>query len=348
MLGDRPLPMTASGSRHGLFRFAAPALIIAGFCLSVASLLEVCSTACSEAHTYKFDGADFGWVGIATFAVLALLRFRHASWVARTAFAFTLSSACGAEVWFLLLQKTVIRAWCPVCVSIAVCVFLLAVVVVTEYLMYREVTVRSMGVYKRLGVALSGAALGFLVAFSGVAKPDAQAQTLNIWLGKANSPAEVYVVTDWFCPSCRLAEPEIEAGVKSILKQARVVFVDYAIHPASMNFSPYNLSFQIYEKEKYLHLRGALLGLALKTQTPSVEAVQAAVAPFGVRFRQMPLSDIMAGLNQYTTLIKGIGATATPTVVVRNARTGMIVKKFEGADRIKAASIRAAVLDVLR
>jgi len=341
-------PMTESSPRHLFFRFAPPALIVAGLCLSVASLLGICSDACSEAHSYRLYGADFGWVGIATFVALGLLRFCRSVGLTATAFAFIVSCACGAEMWFLIVQKTVIMAWCPLCVAIAVCVFLLAGVVETERLVYKGVMMRSTEVYKRVGVVLSGAAIGFLVAFFGVAKPEAQAQGLNIWLGKVDSPAEVYVVTDWFCPSCRKAEPEIEAAVKGILKQARVGFVDYAIHPESMNFSPYNLSLQIHEKEKYLQLRGALLGLALKTKTPSIEAVQAAVAPFGVRFQQMPMSDVMAGINQYNVLIKGMGVTQTPTVVVRNGKTGTIVKKFEGSDKIKAADIRAAVSEVLR
>jgi hypothetical protein len=321
--------------------------MVAGLCLSVASLLGICSAACSEAHSYRLYGADFGWAGIATFALLALLRVCRANGIARLAFVFILSSACGAEAWFLIVQKTVIQVWCPLCVTLAACVFLLALVAGIERLMDKEVPMRSMDVYKRFGVILAGFACGFLVAFFGVAKPEAQAQTLNIWLGKANSAAEVIVVTDWFCPSCRKAEPEIEAAVKGVLKEARIAFVDYSIHPASMNFSPYNLSFQVHDKEKYLQLRGALERLALKTKTPSVEEVQAAVAPLGVRFQQLPLSDIMAGLNQYTALIKGSGATATPTVVVRDARTGVIIKKFVGADNIKAADIRAAVAEAL-
>ena len=207
---------------------------------------------------------------------------------------------------------------------------------------------RSMTVFKRCAVAISGALFGFLVAFFGVAKPDAEAQTLNIWLGKADSPAEVYVVTDWFCPGCRKAEPEIEAAVKSVLKQARVVFVDYAIHPETMNFSPYNLSFQIYDKEKYLQLRGVLHSLSLKTKTPSIKEVQAAVAPFGVRLRQLPMSDVMAGINLYNSLIRGVGARVTPTVVVRNGKSGKVAGRFEGSDKTKAAAIRAAVQEALR
>jgi thiol-disulfide isomerase/thioredoxin len=340
--------MIDSDPHPAFFRIAPPALIASGICLSVVSLLGICSDACSEAHTYRLYGLDFGWAGIVTFAALAALRFSRAIRFALPVFAVTLSSACGAEAWFLYIQKTVIGSWCPLCVSIAVVVFLLAGVTTAESLLDKGVSMRFTNVFKRLVVAVSGALFGFLIAFFGVAKPDAEAQTLAIWLGKPDSPAEVYVVTDWFCPGCRKAEPEIEAGVRSVLKQAKVVFVDYAIHPESLNFSPYNLSFQINEKEKYLQLRGALHGLALKTKTPSVEAVQAAVAPFGVRLRQMSMSDIMTGINLYTTMIRSVGATQTPTVVVRNAKTGKVVRKLEGGDKIKASDIRAAVQEVLR
>ncbi len=340
--------MIDSRSHPAYLRFIPHALIIVGICLSVVSLLGICSDACNEAHTYRFYGLNFGGVGIAAFVALAVLRLRRADRFVRPAFAFILSSACGAEAWFLFIQKTVIGAWCPICVAIAVVVFLLAGVTVAESLMDKEASMGFTNVFKRFAVVISGGLFGFTLAFFGVAKPDAEAQTLNIWMGKADSPAEVYVVTDWFCPGCRKAEPEIEAAVRSVLKQARVAFVDYAIHPESMNFSPYNLSLQINEKEKYLQLRGALHGLALKTKSPSVEAVQAAVAPFGVQLRQMSMSDVMAGINLYNTLIRSVGATVTPTVVVRNGKSGKVVRKFEGSDKIKAADIRAAVQEVLR
>ena len=286
--------------------------------------------------------------GDVTFASLAALRWWRSIRVAKLLFTALVCSACGAEAWFLFIQKTVIQAWCPLCVFIALTVFLIAGIAgIESYLLEEEITVRFMKWLRRLAIPVSSALIGLAVAFFGVAKPDAVAETLDIWLGKSDSPVEVYVITDWFCPSCRKAEPEIEAGVKSVLKQARIAFVDFAIHAETRNFSPYNLSFQIHEKAKYLQLRGALHSLALKTKAPSIEAVQAAVAPLEVRFKQMPLNDIMAGLDQYRTMIASVGATATPTVFVRNGKTGKLIKKMEGYDKIKSADIRAAVQEAL-
>jgi len=323
-------------------------LIAGGFALSQASLLGVCFDACSEAHAYRFYGMDFGWLGIALFTLLAALRSGYSMRFNQLAFAVIIASAFGAEVWFLIVQKSIIRSWCPLCVSIAAIVFLIVCFAAFENYLLEEVPVKFVNRLKRFAIPIASALFGLAVAFFGVAKPDAGAETLDIWLGKSDSPVEVYVITDWFCPSCRKSEPEIEAGVKSVLKQARIAFVDFAIHSETRNFSPYNLSFQIHEKAKYLQLRSTLHNLALKTKTPSIEAVQAAVAPLDVRFRQMPLNDIMAGLDQYKTMIATVGATATPTVVIRNAKTGKLVRKMEGYDKIKSAEIRAAVQEAMK
>ncbi len=323
-------------------------LIAGGFCMSLASLLGVCHDACSEAGKYRFFGMDFGWLGITIFTALFMLRICRSIRFAPVLFISVVSSACGAELWFLLIQKTVIRAWCPACVTIAVIVFLIATVLIFESYLHEEDKVQFGNIFKRLAIPVVSALVGLLVAVFGVAKPEVEAAALDIWLGKSDSQAEVYVFTDWFCPGCRRVEPEIEAGVKGVIKQARVAFVDFAVHAESRNFSPYNLSLQIHEKSKYLQLRAALHDLAQKTKTPSVEDVQAVVAPFNVKFRQMPLNDVMAGMEMYNTLVRKFEATATPTVVVRNAKSGKVYSKMVGYDKIKAADIRAAVQEALK
>lgn len=337
-------------SRRQIFAILPYVLIVAGMILSVASMAGICTSACSEAHKYRFYDIDFGWAGICTFGLLAVLRyFRHNRFL-QIGYIWVLACACGGEAWFIFVQKAVIKSWCPTCVSIAAVVGLLAMVVLLEY--FSEQTIKEINMRKFIPALIMksllivvGTVFGFAVAFLGVEKPaEAQADT-DLWLGKADSAVEVYVVTDWFCPGCIKAEPEIETAVRAISKQARIAFIDYAIHPESTNFSPYNLSFQIYNKAQYLPLRAALVGLSQRTKTPTTEDVQAAIKSTGIKYKQLPMSDVMAGLNAYTAVIRNSGVTSTPTVIVRSVKTGKIVKKLVGYKEITAKGIYAAVVD---
>ena len=70
-----------------------------------------------------------------------------------------------------------------------------------------------------------------------------------------------------------------------LAKSVRVSFVDFPIHKETLNFTPYNLQFLKYEKAQYINLRRVLADLALKTNKPSEQEVQALVAPLGVKLR---------------------------------------------------------------
>lgn len=334
----------------GLFPYI---LVAIGIVLSVLSMTDICSSACGEAHKYKFYGTDFGWAGMYSFVALgALWHFRQKRF-AKGGYIWVLACACGAELWFIFVQRAVIKAWCPVCVSLAITIGLLAVYTALDHSLkykFKEQTMRHLitSFVVKSSFLVVGMLVGFCVAFLGVAKPVEAQATTDLWLGKANSGVEVYIITDWFCPGCRKAEPEIELAVKANYGRARIAFVDYSIHAESTNFSLYNLSFQIYNKAQYLPLRASLLALAQKTKTPTTEDVQAAIKYTGVKYKQLPMSDVMAGLNAYATAVKSSGATATPTVIVRSAKTGKIVKQFVGCNEIKASSISEAVAEASR
>ena len=44
--------------------------------------------------------------------------------------------------------------------------------------------------------------VGFTLTFSGIAKEEASAGQLNLYLGKQDSKLEVYFFSDWLCPFC--------------------------------------------------------------------------------------------------------------------------------------------------
>ena len=196
---------------------------------------------------------------------------------------------------------------------------------------------------------LSAFVVGVLLSAVGLGKHDAHAAVRSgkaLSFGVLDGSSEVYVVTDWFCPSCRAVEAEIGKGAQLAMKQAKVVFVDYPIHEETLNFIPYNLSFMIREKEMYLRIREAMLDLARKTKEPTPGDVQAAVAPLGVRYVPLNYADVVAGTQYFNTVIQRFKIARTPTVVVTDAKTGK-TKLLSGSAGISSENIMKALVEVL-
>jgi len=182
----------------------------------------------------------------------------------------------------------------------------------------------------------------------GLKKPDALAAGLpvkSLAFGDEESSTEVYMITDWFCPACRVAEPEILKGARKAMRKAKVVFVDYPVHPETFNFIPYNLSFIVREKAKYLEIREAMAALAKRTKEPTPEDVQAAVSPLGVKYVPLNYVDVMAGMQYFSSLVKKFKVPGTPSVVVLDSRTGK-TKTLYGILEITSDNIMKAVAEV--
>jgi thiol-disulfide isomerase/thioredoxin len=296
---------------------------IAGLILSIMSALNICTSACSEAALYTIFGLNFGWFGVVYFSLFigALTIRSRFVWAQRLIILFVYAAA-GAELRFIWLQKYVIGRWCPLCLSIAAVIYLMAIVVpLKEWskMGLRRTNMRAsikhfMTVVLAVVVGLSGAVLGV--------KKEAEAAELNMFLGKMSSPTVVYFVSDWFCPACRRTEPAIAKMYPRIAAMAKVGFVDIPVHPETTNFTPYNTEFLVYEKAKYLSLRNALAELAKKTKTPSAEDVQRAIVPYGVKLRPMNYADIASGMKWNENIFRAYAIKATPTVVVANEKTG--------------------------
>jgi len=205
---------------------------------------------------------------------------------------------------------------------------------------------------KRIAVRTALILFAFLAGIGisavGLSKPDAFAAGLpvkSLAFGDKESSTEVYFITDWFCPGCRVAEPEILKAARNTMRQAKVIFVDYPIHPETLNYIPYNLSFIVREKEKYLRIREALATLARKTKEPTPEDVQAAVSPLGVKFVPLNYADVVAGMQHFLTLVKKFNVPGTPSVVVQDSRTGKTKTLFGNAN-ITSDNILKAVAEV--
>jgi protein-disulfide isomerase len=247
-------------------------------------------------------------------------------------------AAVGAEIRFIWLQKYVIGQWCSVCLWIAVTVFTAAVVIFCEKFPRGGSMKR---IIKDLSIMVLASAVGLSIAILGVTNKSANAAG-NPYLGKADSTTVVYFVSDWFCPACRRLEPSLERIVPEIAKTVKVGFVDYPVHKETLNFTPYSLQFLYYEKDKYISLRKALSSLSLKTKNPTAGEVQAAVAPLGVKLREVNYAEILAGMQADQAVYRGFGLKATPSVVVTDLRTRK-VKIIVGDNEITLQAIKAAI-----
>src|SRR5512140_3731735 len=330
--------------------------LAAAWILSAMSWLGLCSDGCEETHLYRLFGFPLSPLGVGYFTLCGLAfltrnRIRFSGFL----IPLLLSGALGSEFVFVWIQKYVIEKWCPLCVGIALSVVTACVLIALERL--PEVAIRIRGGERNLVMKrLAGKTVLILFAFlagmgttsMGLSKPDAFAAGLSVKslaFGDQESSSEVYIITDWFCPACRVTEPEILKGARKAMHQAKVIFVDYPVHPETFNFIPYNLSFITREKAKYLQIREAMATLARKTKEPTPEDVQAAVSPLGVKYVPLNYADVLAGMQHFSTLVKKFKVPGTPSVVVLDSRTGK-TKTLFGMLEITSDNILKALAEV--
>jgi uncharacterized membrane protein len=318
---------------------------MAGFVLSAISLLKICSDLCSETAQYRIFGMDFGWFGVAYFTVLLIvvsLR-RYVPWTGWIA-AILLFSSAGAEARFIWIQKYEIGQWCPVCLAIASAVFIACLATIWgTFQIYSAKGVCMRSKVNYLIIIAMFFALGMGGAMLGV-KKEADAAELDLFLGKRSSSTTVYFVSDWFCPACIKMEPVIDDMFPAVAKLARVSFVDYPIHKETINYTPYNLQFLAFEKRKYISLRKALAGLALKTKNPTDASVQAVIKPLGVKLRTLSNSDVLYGMQANLMVYRGFDVNATPSAVITNSKTKK-TKTLVG-NQISEQAVKAAISEV--
>jgi thiol-disulfide isomerase/thioredoxin len=321
-------------------------LLASGLCVSIMSLAGICSDACSEAHKYAILKAPVAALGIGFFLVaMAVWWFAQSKVWAQTVFPYVLATAAGAEAGFILFQHLVIGHFCTLCLWVgAVVVVALGAWIIDNFTFRRT----KMKIFSILSSILPKAIIcfaAFLFVLVTLKKPVEGSNLPDPFLGSSTGQVEMFVVTDWFCPACQKLEPTIEAAAKEAMKVGRVTFIDFAVHPETFNFSPYNLSFSMYEKTKYLALRKSLGDLARQTKTPTPAEVQAKVTPLNVKLHTLNFNEAMQGVQFYQKIVSTFKVTSTPTVIVRHIKSGKMVM-LNGRD-IAAGKIPVAMKQVL-
>jgi uncharacterized membrane protein len=95
------------------------------FFLATISLLGLCASACSETKHYTLFGGSFEVFGLLFFGILIFLQLLSTHYIKlKGLIALLISSALGAEIYFIWIQKAIIGSFCPICLSIATCILI--------------------------------------------------------------------------------------------------------------------------------------------------------------------------------------------------------------------------------
>lgn len=143
--------------------------LVSGCVIAVLSLIEeIClAQACKDTLSFTFFGISLGWVGVAYFGlILTVLSLRkRSSWI-RLFLDALIFAGIGVEFRLLWIQKFIIGAWCPFCVSIAGMVSVAAILLIVENLRLKrshEGPVKNFLAW--LGLMLPMTAIGLAVAY---------------------------------------------------------------------------------------------------------------------------------------------------------------------------------------
>lgn len=328
--------------------------ILAGLILTIVSALHLCSESCAPTQNYRILGLDFSTFGLVFFPLLlgSHLLSKNSPLLSYITGAMV-ASALGAEIQMIVIQKREIGQWCPVCLSIAFTLLIVAGCYSVGFLRNLKQSIDNLQKEKIMQNLTKGASsiallfVGFFIAFFGISKVnplDAIETSIkeSIVFGNKESPVDIYIFTDWACPACRQLEPELEKSIPTFLKQARLTFVDFTVHPETLNFVPYNLSFMINNKNAYLKLRHALTALSVKTGTPTEDQIEKIAHDSGVKFKLLNFADVSLGNKYFKHLGTEFGINSTPTMVIVN-RTAKKGKKLYGGSQITEENVLKAI-----
>ncbi|WP_224962809.1 thioredoxin domain-containing protein [Geomonas subterranea] len=321
---------------------------------AIFAALGICTGGCTDAQRYRFFGLPFATMGIPFFVLLGVTSFGrngNRPWI-RNLYDALLAGILGAEWIFLGVQGRIIKHYCPVCVAIAIAVFVAVGLRLTEALLRGRAEGKGGKSVKRAALAfaksmtvISAAYIGLLLALIGTSSPvsaGAGVITEDIWLGKADSQVEVLVVGDWYCPFCREVEPVVESTLPEIGKVAKYTFIDDPVHKESLPILPAHMSLLMNGKKDYHEGRKALLELAAQTKIVNPNDAVVALAKKGIKVSLVPEEGLKQLARSEAGFLAANAVTLTPTVVVRNNKTGK-KRSLIGATEITKEKLVATV-----
>lgn len=329
--------------------------IIVGANLSIASINpDICSESCRAAHEYRLWGIALGWYGIFLFIslVVTYLLYKLAKlgkFIPKIPLGsillfleIQLSAAMGAETWFLYIQKFVVGKWCMLCLGVFASLCLATFIVFSSPLdQERKNRMR------KLALCLSTFIMAILFTVGGLDRPIASAAGIqkNPFLGPDTAKFEVVIVSDWFCPACRKAEPQIEEIAKYFKSKVRIAFVDYPFDGNAAwraAYTPYNLTLLYDHKNNYLAGRQVLAKLSAYVKEPTSVQIQEALKKVGINLELGGYNEVIQGMAINKKIVQDLQITRTPTVAVRHIPSGK-VELLIGVGDITVNSVRKAM-----
>ncbi|QOX80934.1 thioredoxin domain-containing protein (plasmid) [Trichlorobacter lovleyi] len=350
-----------------------------GILLSLFSLSDMCTGGCSAVSDYRIFGTRFAYMGVFYFSLLAG-SFAIASYAREKryyVFDALVLAGVGAEIYFVIIQKFGVHQWCPICLSICAVVVLIAVMRGYELNRDRLRQKAASGLVEEVDkgkakpvLRFAGVALiclltvisGFAVAVAGVKKtpvalssqakrllsgmaPDSLLNPLehaDIWIGKADSPIDVYLVADWYCGYCKKIQPDIEKSLPDVASKARYTWLDMPVHMASLNVVPVSVSLLLNSRQDVQKGRKILDGLTSKKQSVTdVEAIEA-LKEAGIAFMPAKEGEVRRLVAETVNFCKIHDISMTPSAVIINRSTG-VTKVLRGADDVSGVKIVAAI-----
>jgi len=331
--------------------------LLAGFFFSLASFVELCTEQCEDGKKYFLFGMPFALVGLLFFSTVAVTHYLSVSNPFYSKVTGVLvASAVGAESLFIYIQKFVIGTWCPICLSIAACVLIAAAAFSWRYIvgLSKQIQQSQQGeimesIKRGLG-SISVVCLGVLLAFVGLTKFDALEAAENrlkenLAFGNKASNIEIYIFTDWNCKACRELDPYLTRMAPSLMKEGKVVFVDHSLHPESLNYTPYNVSFLLNNKSEYFKLRKMISDMSRRTKNPTEDQIEEGSANLGVTYDQLNYSDVALAIRYFRELSQQFKIRATPTMVIVNTDTRK-GKKLKGNEEITRRNALIAIKEL--
>lgn len=322
--------------------------LFGSFFLSLLSYFEICGEACKAGLHWNLFGVPLAPIGLLFFSVLLGLHTLSPQkpgikrWIG-----YALAGALGAEVVLIYIQKAKIGHWCPLCLGVAMLVALGCLVYLVNYLKELQNKGELMKNLQKGLTSLSLFVLGFLTLVVGIGHEsplEAMENTVKerLVFGNPSAPASIYLFTDWACPACRSLEPHLKSLIPTLTTKAKLLFVDLPVHPATLNYSPYNLAFMANNKGQYLQLRDALTELSQTTDKPTQAQVEKLASKLGARLVELNYSDVALGLKYWEELADKYKVDATPTMVIVTPKNPKGIK-LEGEHEITEARILKAL-----
>ena len=187
---------------------------------------------------------------------------------------------------------------------------------------------------KRLSILL-GVCLLTVLAMPVLGNPIPGATQDNLpFPSYGNGKTIVRVYTDYFCPPCRAAEPELEPLLVDLVnsKKVTVVFVDTPIYKDSQLYTRYFLYAlnNTNDFEYSIRTRTALFEAAVN-KISNKDALEEFLKGKGIVFTSFDATPVLKKLNGFLQEDK---VTGTPSCVI--VRDGTSEKKVGGGEILKA------------